>query len=502
MYHHFYHLKYDPFADSPDPEFLFLSPSHKTALQTLLSGIAQRRGLLGIFGAAGLGKTILLRAFLEGVHEQQRLKTIQIFYPKIAYQDMFEMIFRGLDLTRTTDDPAELFPQLHQELLAQYNQGWNVVLIVDDFQDMSEQTRTSLLCLSDLKAPTGVPLLQIVLVGLPETRRLLKMSVRHPLTQSLTSQATLAPLTPKESLAYIRHRLAKVLVPEESLFLPGALKPIIRVACGNPRILNTLCANVLITGVMQEQKPISPALVQEVITEFHGKDALQYVWRGGTVAAGILLGAGLWVGWQFLGPPRPSSDHPVPSAVTLAAPDHLPPLAAPPLALPESPVGEKEETVEVPSRPEVTGPREKASPVKQATPSRTALPRETTRRDSPAVKPKNKPSGQGKTLPAKPGTSRRSSPVREVEKPLDPLPRSFFEALMRRLKISSQPTGATVTIGRRMVGRTPLTVHLASGMHTITLEKMGYSRISYDVNLKNHPKRDLYYDLLMEGGHQ
>src|SRR5262245_44502295 len=110
MYHHFYHLKHDPFADSPDPEFLFLSPSHNTALQTILSGIAQRRGLLGIFGAAGLGKTILLRAFLEGVHEQQHLKTIQIFYPKIAYQDMFEMIFRGLNLTRTTDDPAELFP--------------------------------------------------------------------------------------------------------------------------------------------------------------------------------------------------------------------------------------------------------------------------------------------------------------------------------------------------------------------------------------------------------
>ena len=44
MYHLFYHLKQDPFADAPDLDFLFLSPSHKAALQAIIQGIAGPRG--------------------------------------------------------------------------------------------------------------------------------------------------------------------------------------------------------------------------------------------------------------------------------------------------------------------------------------------------------------------------------------------------------------------------------------------------------------------------
>jgi hypothetical protein len=37
-------------------------------------------------------------------------------------------------------------------------------------------------------------------------------------------------------------------------------------------------------------------------------------------------------------------------------------------------------------------------------------------------------------------------------------------------------------------------------MYTVILEKSGYSRVSDDVRLHQHTKKDLYYNLLMEGG--
>ena len=77
MYYHFYHLKHDPFADTLDAAFLFLAPSHKTALQTLLHGTQQRLGLMTLFGATGLGKTLLLHTFLEGIHKQQHIGSIR-----------------------------------------------------------------------------------------------------------------------------------------------------------------------------------------------------------------------------------------------------------------------------------------------------------------------------------------------------------------------------------------------------------------------------------------
>src|SRR5437667_252383 len=43
MYLDFYHLKKAPFHITPDPEFLFLSPSHKAALGALVYGIDERQ---------------------------------------------------------------------------------------------------------------------------------------------------------------------------------------------------------------------------------------------------------------------------------------------------------------------------------------------------------------------------------------------------------------------------------------------------------------------------
>ena len=53
MYLDFYALKQTPFHATPDPQFLFLSPTHKAALGAIVHGISARQGLIAIFGEAG-----------------------------------------------------------------------------------------------------------------------------------------------------------------------------------------------------------------------------------------------------------------------------------------------------------------------------------------------------------------------------------------------------------------------------------------------------------------
>ena len=54
-----------------------------------------------------------------------------------------------------------------------------------------------------------------------------------------------------------------------------------------------------------------------------------------------------------------------------------------------------------------------------------------------------------------------------------------------RLRLSSKPTGATVLVDARYVGRTPLTVDLASGIvHTLRLSKTGYRMAQRKVTLE------------------
>ena len=478
MYYHFYHLKHDPFADAPDPAFLFLGPSHRTALHTILHGVQQRLGLMALFGATGLGKTLMLHTFLEGIHAQQYIKPVQIFYPKISCQDLFDIFYRDLGLPQTPDDTAEPRPRLEQALRAVYEQGWTIVLIVDDVQDMSEPTLNSLLHLSDLKTSSGIPLVQIVLAGLPDLERTFNRQPFRAFKTCLAHRAILVPLTPTESVAYIRHRLARVLVPEDVLFMPGALKPLIRAAHGNPRVLNTLCSNVLISGVLRQQRPISPALVQEVVAEFGEKSAGPSVWWGGMTAASVLLGAGLWWGGQMYWASDTRTDvlehvHTVP----LEASSPLSHAAS--LSLHDSKEAEPEgEIARLPEPPAPLVPQQAAPVPPQTTPRKTAP-------------------EKALSTPSQPSLNAGQEPWKKTVR--RPSPEPVAASTMLTLQIHSFPEGARVTIGRQVVGTTPLTVQLVTGMYTVTLEKAGYSRVSDDIRLHKHTQRELYYNLPMEG---
>jgi len=75
MYLNFYNLRKHPFHITPDPEFLYLSPSHKEALAAIIYGIEEMKGFVAIVGAVGVGKTTILRSYLEKA-DKKRLKIV------------------------------------------------------------------------------------------------------------------------------------------------------------------------------------------------------------------------------------------------------------------------------------------------------------------------------------------------------------------------------------------------------------------------------------------
>jgi general secretion pathway protein A len=91
------------------------------------------------------------------------------------------------------------------------------------------------------------------------------------LKQRLVIQATISPLTDKESLEYIAHRLAKVRLTDAPIFTRGALRQIIKYAKGTPRVLNILCSSALIQGFGERQHHISARIAQQVIADYRGK---------------------------------------------------------------------------------------------------------------------------------------------------------------------------------------------------------------------------------------
>ena len=371
MYLDFYHLKKAPFHITPDPEFLFLSPSHKAALGALVYGIEERQGFVTLIGEVGLGKTTILRSYLERV-DQSQLKPIYIFNSNVSFSDLLKTLCREFDIEVLTEDVADTVNRLHQVLIEEYKQGRNVVLIVDEAQHMPIETLEHLRMLSNLETSTQ-KLIQIVLVGQPEFDDKLDNHALRQLKQRLVIRGTISPLTDEESRDYITYRLAKVVMVDEPIFTKGALREIIKHAKGTPRVINVLCTNALIQGFGYRKRRISTKIIKEVIADYTGKKP-QRLWRPRIVLAGTtaLLAALFWFspyqevalskinlarGRQFMAPSVASRTS-LPQETPTAGRDSLPPAS---ISTPEQPVQ--------PPKPAATPPSPETSESTPAVPT-------------------------------------------------------------------------------------------------------------------------------------
>lgn len=269
MYQHFYNLKKEPFHITPDPEFLFLSRSHKQALGSIIYGVKNRKGFVVITGEVGVGKTTILRSYLEGV-AKPKTKIIYIFNANVSFQNLLKTIYKELGHDAKSGDSVEMLSDMYQILMEEYKQGNTVLLVVDEAQNMPIKTLENLRMLSNLETSKD-KLLQIVLVGQHEFDEILNLYELRQLKQRIVIRSTIIPLSEEESAAYIKHRLAKAANNGSQVFTKAALKRIIKEANGIARNLNILCDNALITGFGYKVTPVNTKIVNEVITDFNGE---------------------------------------------------------------------------------------------------------------------------------------------------------------------------------------------------------------------------------------
>lgn len=299
MYSNFYGFTKEPFHITPDPEFLFLSPSHKQALGSIIYGVEKGKGFIVITGEVGVGKTTILRSYLEKV-DKPKVKIIYIFNAALSFKNLLNTIYKELGLDAKTDDVVELLDQLYPILLEEYKQGHTVLLIVDEAQNMPVETLENLRMLSNLETSKD-KLLQIVLIGQTEFEKMLNLHELRQLEQRIAIRSTIIPFTKEESIDYIKHRLAMVAIDDTQVFTKGALKKIVREAKGIPRNINILCDNALITGFGYKKKPVNTKIVREVIADFGGKAKPSLLRWALAPTALILLIAGLFLIYPYRG---------------------------------------------------------------------------------------------------------------------------------------------------------------------------------------------------------
>jgi type II secretory pathway predicted ATPase ExeA len=291
MYLKYYGFTKQPFQTTPDANFLFLSPSHKEALASIIYGIEQRKGFIAITGEVGVGKTMILRSYLETV-EKTKQKTIYIFNPRVSFGRLLITLLKELGAKPVSGQANEMVSQLHELSIAEYRNGGVVVLVIDEAQNIPAETLEGIRMLSNLETSTE-KLIQIVLVGQPELEALLDRHELRQVRERIAVRARILPLTKTESFAYIDHRLAHASIHKRPIFSKAALDLIVKTAKGIPRRLNIICDSALITGFGYQQPTISHKIAKEVIADFRVPGFSQFWERRSAYARAALLAVAL-----------------------------------------------------------------------------------------------------------------------------------------------------------------------------------------------------------------
>lgn len=268
VYLEYYGLTESPFDITPNPRFLFFSAKHREAFNHLLYGIRERKGFVQLTGEVGSGKTTICRALLEQLGPNY--STALILNPVLNPDQLMKAIAMEFGLEVKGLDRLETVAVLNQFLLEQAEKGREVVLIIDEAQDLTNELLEQVRLLSNLETD-DCKLLQIVLMGQPELRHRLNDHRLRQLRQRITVRYHLTPLSRTEMSQYIQHRLQISGSKGLPSFTGWALWRVHRYSKGIPRLVNALCDKSLLAGYVQQKDRIDYRTVGLAINELEGK---------------------------------------------------------------------------------------------------------------------------------------------------------------------------------------------------------------------------------------
>jgi len=295
MYCSFFKLTRKPFDLVPNPEFMFLSKTHRKAITYLDYGIRERVGFVLLTGEVGSGKTTIIRELIS--KHLGRVVLAKVFNTSVNSEQLLSLINDDFGLPVRGKDKLELLRDLNHFLVDQYGAGNQPLLIIDEAQNLPLETLEEIRMLSNLETSDS-KLLQIILVGQPELRTLLAKPELRQLRQRISIQCVLKPLNRQEVEEYILHRMEVAGNRQALSFSPEVLDLIFVYCCGIPRLVNIVCDFLLLAAFAEEVQVVDEEMIRDVIGDL---DFDNYYWAQEQPAAASEAG------FTLAGPQRSSS---------------------------------------------------------------------------------------------------------------------------------------------------------------------------------------------------
>jgi general secretion pathway protein A len=285
-YLEFFGLKEDPFKITPDLAYFYPSKEHNEILTALNYAIAQKEGFFLATGEPGTGKTTILKVFID--EWQNKAEIALVLTPRLSPEDLLHAVLEDLKVPVKDKNKNEMLKSFRDFLLSSASRGKTVIIIVDEAQNLSDETLEELRLLSNLETERE-KLLQIVLIGQTELKERLASDNMKQLSQRVMVKTALSPLARDEAFDYINYRSMKA-GKGLPAFEEDAKNLIFKYSKGIPRLINVVSSRALMAAYVDGSTDIKKHHAQYAIDHLTERESSLYDWaRYGKYAAAVVL---------------------------------------------------------------------------------------------------------------------------------------------------------------------------------------------------------------------
>ena len=263
MYERFFGLACRPFALRPDPRFLYLGDRHATALQLLEYGLFEQDGFVVVSGEVGSGKTILIRHLLNALVDKYQIGLISNTHG--SFGGLLYWVASAFDIPTEGRSEAALYDAFVQHLVDGYANGQRTLIIVDEAQNLSKKSLEEIRVLSNINAD-GNHIVQLLLVGQPELRQLLRQPGLEQFAQRISTHFHLRSLDEVDVSRYVNHRLT-VAGAVRPIFTNTALDYLADASCGIPRLINQIADSALVYAFADQSRIVDSRIMLQVLND-------------------------------------------------------------------------------------------------------------------------------------------------------------------------------------------------------------------------------------------